>query len=238
MGSSTPQLAPGPKTRRERVERREDAIVAAARSLFNKKGFSKTTIADIAGQSGVADGTVYLYFKNKHDVARAVLGDFYGQLTQSAQAGVDRLTTPQERLEFLARHHMRTVADNWRILEILPSLGHTLDDYEESDIYQLNRTYAAVFNRVVKDAQAQGQLARDIPLTMLRDFFYGSMEYGLRTLMMKDQENGIDEFVAGLMKLMFGREISQDQQPTDLKLASRLERAVERMETVLEQQKE
>ena len=57
------------RTRREKVEDREYAIVTAARQMFNERGYAKTTIADIAAQSGVADGTVYIYFKNKQALA-------------------------------------------------------------------------------------------------------------------------------------------------------------------------
>ena len=66
-------------------------------------------MAEIARQSGVADGTVYLYFKNKEDLARAVVSDFYQRLTRSAQSGVDELSTAAEQLRFLATHHLERI---------------------------------------------------------------------------------------------------------------------------------
>ena len=234
MSNSTSQIKPGPKTRRERVERREDAIVAAARTLFNNKGFSKTTIADIARQSGVADGTVYLYFKNKDDIARAVVDDFYNQLTESAQSGVDDLSTPRERLEFLARNHMVQVQKNFRILETISSLGPTFDTYEGSEIYELNKTYVAVFNRVAKNAVSQGVLRADVPLPVIRDIFFGAMEYGLRTLMMKRRDNDIEDFVKGLMATLLKAPLVTGKQNIDADLADRLNDAVTRMEHILE----
>ncbi|GCE22915.1 TetR/AcrR family transcriptional regulator [Dictyobacter kobayashii] len=47
---------------------KRDAILVAARTLFAKKGYEETTIADIAREANIAVGTVYLYFRNKRDV--------------------------------------------------------------------------------------------------------------------------------------------------------------------------
>ncbi len=44
---------------------RRDQILDAAARLFAQKGFHTTTIRDIAKEAGIADGTIYNYFKNK-----------------------------------------------------------------------------------------------------------------------------------------------------------------------------
>jgi AcrR family transcriptional regulator len=50
------------------------AIIEAARHLFTTTGYESTTMAQVAGQAGVAVGTVYLYFKNKNDLLVEVKG--------------------------------------------------------------------------------------------------------------------------------------------------------------------
>ena len=52
------------------------AIILAARELFTTVGYESTTIARVAGEAGVAVGTVYLYFKNKNDLLVAVKADW------------------------------------------------------------------------------------------------------------------------------------------------------------------
>lgn len=62
------------------------AILAAARELFARQGYDETTIAQIARGAGVAVGTVYLYFENKHDILLDVcllLNDAIAQVIQS-----------------------------------------------------------------------------------------------------------------------------------------------------------
>ena len=55
------------RKKRERERRRQQIIVAAKR-VFSEKGFSKTTMEDIAREAELSPGTLYLYFKNKDEL--------------------------------------------------------------------------------------------------------------------------------------------------------------------------
>ena len=56
-----------------RKSERRDMVVNAATQMFIDKGYYGTTIEDICKATGIAQGTVYIHFKNKLDVFRAVL---------------------------------------------------------------------------------------------------------------------------------------------------------------------
>ncbi len=57
-----------PTLSQENIAKKKETILAAARQLFATKGYEETTIAEIARAAGVAVGTVYLYFQNKHEI--------------------------------------------------------------------------------------------------------------------------------------------------------------------------
>ncbi len=219
------------KTRREKLENREEAIIESARAILNEKGFSKTTMAEIARAAGVADGTVYIYFKNKEDLARAVLAQFYDKLTETAQTGVDKRSGSIAKLKFLARHHMSRVMDNWRILEMLPLIDMKMDSYEGSDLYKLNRAYVAVFDRVAERAHEEGLIGSGTPLWVLRDMFFGSMDYGARTMLLIRQDDNINWFVDNLISTLFGRVEPSDKRRADV--VDRLEAIADRLEDKL-----
>ncbi len=65
---STPKQEEHSK-RQERAER----ILDAASELMQRWGYRKTTIDDIARQAGVAKGTIYLHWKTREDLFRALL---------------------------------------------------------------------------------------------------------------------------------------------------------------------
>lgn len=59
----------GIQERKERErERRRQQIMVAAKNVFAGKGFSKTTMEDIAREAELSPGTLYLYFKNKDEL--------------------------------------------------------------------------------------------------------------------------------------------------------------------------
>jgi len=55
------------RKQRERERRRQQIIVAAKR-VFSEKGYSKSTMEDIAREAELSPGTIYLYFKNKDEL--------------------------------------------------------------------------------------------------------------------------------------------------------------------------
>jgi len=64
-----------PKISSERRAARRDQILAAALKCFSRDGFHQTTTADIIRESGVSQGTLYLYFKTKDDLIAALADD-------------------------------------------------------------------------------------------------------------------------------------------------------------------
>mgnify|MGYP006781963975 CR=1 FL=1 len=55
------------------VTDKREAILRAAIKVFAGKGYFNSKVADIAGEAGIADGTVYLYFKSKDEILEEIL---------------------------------------------------------------------------------------------------------------------------------------------------------------------
>src|SRR4029453_3953143 len=60
---------------KRRAEDRPREICAAALEVFAEKGFAAAKLDEIARRAGVSKGTLYLYFKDKEDLFRAVVRD-------------------------------------------------------------------------------------------------------------------------------------------------------------------
>lgn len=58
----------GPRESSDAKDRKRERIVRAAKDLFVKNGYRKTSMDEIARVAGVGKGTVYLYFKTKADL--------------------------------------------------------------------------------------------------------------------------------------------------------------------------
>ena len=175
------------KTRRERLEEREDTIIAAAHDEFVENGFDGAKMAGIARRAGVAEGTLYLYFKNKSALLGAVVGAFYVRLTAGAVEGIAAREATEERLAFLARHHLQYCLQEWAILALAMPAHYQASNYRNSEYFGFNRNYVAVFDSVVREGIARGEIRDDLPLHLMRDLFYGALEHTVRTIMAREQ---------------------------------------------------
>lgn len=55
------------------TDERKSQIINAAEDVFTKKGFDEARMDDIAEETGLSKGTLYLYFKSKDDLIIAIL---------------------------------------------------------------------------------------------------------------------------------------------------------------------
>jgi AcrR family transcriptional regulator len=58
---------------RRRKEARPEEILAAALESFAERGFAATRLEDVAARAGISKGTLYLYFKSKEELFKAVV---------------------------------------------------------------------------------------------------------------------------------------------------------------------
>ena len=73
-----------------KAEEKKNALLDAAGSLFEQKGFDATTMDEIAAEADVAKGTLYHYFANKSDLLAALRENFENKI-------MDRITPNVEK---------------------------------------------------------------------------------------------------------------------------------------------
>ncbi len=86
-----------PKFQR-RAEDRPREICAAALAVFAEKGFAAAKLDEIARRAGVSKGTLYLYFKDKEELFRAVVRDTVSPNIEAVQAQLRQLDLPFEQI--------------------------------------------------------------------------------------------------------------------------------------------
>jgi len=120
------------------------------------------------------------------------------------------------------------------IIEMLPLLRSSLRDYSEDELYSLNKTYVAVFDGVIRDGRASGDIPGDADVAVLRDIFFGALDYGAKSSLMRSSRKGarkadITRLVDRLVGMIVGTSTSSGS------LADRLEAVVGRVEIALKE---
>src|ERR1700753_3540305 len=73
-------------------EERPRQILAAALEVFGERGLAAARLEDIAKRAGVSKGTIYLYFSNKEELVRAMIGDIVVGQLEVAERAVEEST--------------------------------------------------------------------------------------------------------------------------------------------------
>ena len=185
-------------TSRARVEAKESSILEAAEKIFARVGFDGAKVSEIARAASVAEGTVYLYHKNKQDLLAGVVGRFWTQLTLGAEAAIQPNATTTEQLEQLGRYHLNSILDQFEVV----SLTYRARPQQEQDHDQV-REYVRVFDRIMQRGVDRGELPKGTPIGQLRDVFFGTLEFSARTLKLRERPYD-HSVVTNLLAIMVG----------------------------------
>ncbi len=130
--------------RRERLEQRREQILRAAVKVFGRKGYERATIADIAREARLAEGSIYNYFKNKGDLLvqiphlmmQPTVENLSDQLSRWAAGG--ELPPPEVVLPMIARTMIATMRQNAQFFRILltglPALNRSAREEYMQDV--------------------------------------------------------------------------------------------------------
>jgi TetR/AcrR family fatty acid metabolism transcriptional regulator len=213
--------------RNSRSAERRDAILSAAREVFIEHGFEDARIAEIGRRAGIAEGTVYLYYKTKTVLMEAVLADFWEGLTQGARDTTARHSAPLEQLRALADYHLTGVIRDLPFLDLAAKLrkAYSIDPQTRDRL----RAYVAVFDAVYQAGISTGQFRDDLPLWIPRDMFYGTLEYSARTIALREAERptGVVDNLIQAFQRTYGPAPTESLSEA---LIERLERAVEKID--------
>ena len=128
-------------------------ILEAAVKVFAEQGFFQSTIAQIAKAAGVADGTIYLYFKNKDDI----LVQFYeyktNQIFKRFREAVRKQKTVDERLRSLIRVHLEEFQKDRNMAIVYQAEIHQNRWLGDEYLKTMSKTYRDIVSKVVELGQ-------------------------------------------------------------------------------------
>lgn len=158
-------------------EERVVHILSTARDVFCEKGYEQTAVSEIAARMGVVEGTIYKYFPTKRELLLKVLENWYEEMFGDYARDLSGASGTRERLRLLVWRHLRSIRDYPLLCRLMFREVRSEHDYHGSELHTLNRRYTKLLLNVLNDGVKSGELRRDVPLPLLRDMVYGSIEH-------------------------------------------------------------
>ncbi|WP_079530648.1 TetR/AcrR family transcriptional regulator [Halobacillus hunanensis] len=161
-------------------------IIDAAVVVIAENGYHSSQVSKIAKKAGVADGTIYLYFKNKEDILISLFQDKMGQFIERIEQETTSRQTAEEKLLTLVETHFEQLAADHH-LAIVTQLELRQSNKElRSKINQVLKKYLAVIDQILEEGIKEGLFRDDLNRKLVRQLIFGMMDEAVTNWVMKD----------------------------------------------------
>ncbi len=155
---------------------KREAILRAATKVFAENGYFNSKVADIARVAGVADGTVYLYFKGKEDILHTIFDRNAGEAIREGRRTLSEISDPREKLRRIAALHLeRLGADRDLAVVFQVELRGSTKFMEEFSAAGLSE-YLRLIGEVVAEGQAAGVFRPELNAKLVAKVLFGALD--------------------------------------------------------------
>jgi TetR/AcrR family transcriptional regulator, fatty acid metabolism regulator protein len=155
---------------------KRERILQSAMRVFASKGFYGAKVSDIAEDAGVADGTIYLYFKSKDDLLISLFEEQMERVNAELARAMEGVRSAPEKLRSFIHAYMELVAANRHAAEVitieLRQSAKFMKEYRNPRFAEFLKALAAV----IDDGQRHGTLRADIPPPIAARALFGALD--------------------------------------------------------------
>ena len=134
-----------------RADEQRGRILAAAVSVFSRRGYRATSMNDIAARVGLSKPALYHYVRTKEDLLVRIYEDVLDESLRSARAIVAAAPTPLEAVRALIVERVRYTCEHKDLLKICFEEESELAPHLAEPILERRRAYEAVVCSAVLD---------------------------------------------------------------------------------------
>lgn len=155
---------------------KREAILRAAIRVFAHNGYFNSKVADIASEAGVADGTVYLYFKSKEDILHSIFDRSVEAALADGRKQLKEITDPREKLRRIALLHLEWLgADRDLAVVFQVELRGSTKFMEEFSAAGFAE-YLGLIRATIEEGQRAGVFRSELNPNVGAKIFYGALD--------------------------------------------------------------
>jgi len=172
---------------------RRESIIQAAIEVFSKKGFQAAGISEIAQRAGVADGTIYQYFKNKEDLFFSIpiekTKEFRSQVELHLE-GISGALNKIRKFVWYFLYFFKTNPEYGRLLMLEMRVSKSFVKTETYDF--LKQSVSSVLD-IIAEGQKEGVIRTDVDVYLLRHLILGVLEHMVSRWLLKEAKYDLIE---------------------------------------------
>jgi TetR/AcrR family transcriptional regulator, fatty acid metabolism regulator protein len=156
-------------------DKRERILDAAVR-VFAKKGFYATRVSEVAKAAGVADGTIYLYFRSKDALLVSLFEDRVERLLAFMQTELPKTASAPEKLRRIIELQLGLLEGERDLAEVVTVILRQSTKLMKEYAAPKFNAYLDAIARVVSDGQRDGELRPDVSPHLAARAIFGALD--------------------------------------------------------------
>jgi TetR/AcrR family fatty acid metabolism transcriptional regulator len=176
-------------------------ILEAAVKVFARQGFHQSTVAQIAKEAGVADGTIYLYFKNKDDILVQFFRFRTKQVFESFREAVDGAEASTDKLRNLVRRHLAEFQRDRDGAVVYQVETHQNSRLAEAQIREMSKMYRDLISEIIEQGQQEGAIRKDLYVGLVKRFIIGAVDEVINTWLHAEEDYDLVSMADPLVEL-------------------------------------
>ncbi|MCM3086559.1 TetR family transcriptional regulator [Bhargavaea ginsengi] len=178
-------------------------IVDAAVIAIAENGYHQAQVSKIAKQAGVADGTIYLYFKNKEDILVSVFREKMAIFMDNLRPVLeDGQMSSEDKLFRMIDNHFRVLYSD-RHLAIVTQLELRQSNKDlRLKINGVLKDYLAMLDRILQEGIDRGEFEKGMDIRLARQMVFGTIDEISTTWVMNDQKYDLIKLAPDVHRLL------------------------------------
>jgi len=161
----------------KKVDRNKaNRILDAAEKVFSRNGFSGAKISEIAKLAGVAEGTIYEYFKHKEDLLLSIPANRF-ETSLDILSGPLQIDKPLQKLQWFFKNHFHLFLTEPDFLKIFLLHIRLNRRFYGTRSYEIYWKYVRVLDDILEEGKADGSFRSVVNARIFRSMFFGAFNY-------------------------------------------------------------
>ncbi|UXH44178.1 TetR family transcriptional regulator [Rossellomorea vietnamensis] len=177
-------------------------IIDAAVIVIAENGYHQAQVSKIAKQAGVADGTIYLYFKNKEDILISLFKEKMVLFVEKIEEVIAGKQTVSEKLLVMIENHCRILSDDHHLAIVTQLEIRQSNKDIRLKINDVLKGYLELVDKILISGIESGEFSSDLNVRLARQMIFGTLDEMATTWVMNDQKYDLVEQVPAIHKLL------------------------------------
>ncbi|MEW6263563.1 MAG: TetR/AcrR family transcriptional regulator C-terminal domain-containing protein [Thermodesulfobacteriota bacterium] len=185
------------------VSKKKDRVLKSALALFAKKGFSDTSISEIAEVAGMKQTAIYRLFAGKEDVLFNIPVEKTNEIIESLLDHLEGLKGAENKLRKAIWHYLNFQENNKDYASVIVFELRVNRRFYKSEAYNSFRNYSKIIVDILKEGVDEGVFKKSVNINHIRNMIFGSFDHLTFGWLLFNKPKSIVAFADGLFALVY-----------------------------------